>query len=310
VLKKAEAEGQALYEGWRVRKDGSRYWAHGTITALRDESGKLYGFSKIARDITARRKAEEEIRQLNEQLEQRVRERTAQLEAANQELEAFSYSVSHDLRSPLRHIAGYVEILQSEAAAQLDQSSQQYLKTIGESAAQLGNLIDALLAFSRMGRTELRQKRVNLTKLVEEARTALQPDAKDRKIEWQIAALPEVRGDPLMLRQVILNLLSNALKYTRRANPARIEIGAMDSETETIFFVRDNGVGFEMKYAEKLFGVFQRLHAASEFEGTGIGLANVRRIIHRHGGHTWAEGSVGGGATFCFSLPKTSKGSL
>jgi len=168
-------------------------------------------------------------------------------------------------------------------------------KTIGDSAAQLGNLIDALLAFSRMGRTEMRQKRISLTKLVEEARAALQQDAKGRRIEWQIAALPEVQGDPLMLRQVILNLLSNALKYTRNSSPARIEIDTVDSETETIFFVRDNGVGFDMKYVEKLFGVFQRLHAANEFEGTGIGLANVRRIIHRHGGHTWAEGTVSWG---------------
>jgi PAS domain S-box-containing protein len=307
VLRRADREGQVLNEGWRVRKDGRRFWSQGVITALRDEAGNLRGFSKIAHDITQQKQAEEKIRQLNEELEQRVNSRTAQLEAANKELEAFSYSVSHDLRSPLRHIAGYVEILQNEAAAKLDESSRKYLQTIADSAKNLGTLIDALLAFSRMGRSEMRQQRVKLAALVEEARQELSHDLEGRNIDWHIGALPEAQGDPLMLRQVIINLVSNALKYTRQRAQAKIEIGATDAENEILFFIRDNGVGFDMKYKDKLFGVFQRLHPANQFEGIGIGLANVRRIVHRHGGRTGAVGKVNEGATFYFSIPKIPK---
>ena len=306
-LKRAEREGRAVNEGCRLRKDGSRFWSQGIITALRDETGKLYGFAKVAHDITEQKKAEQEIRRLNTDLERRVRERTAQLEAANQELEAFSYSVSHDLRAPLRHIVGYIEILQAEAAQRTDDITKQYLQIVADSAVQLGDLIDALLAFSRMGRAEMRQEAVRLHTLVEEAQRELRGELKDRKVNWVIGELPEVRGDPVMLRLVFINLLSNALKYSRPRDPAQIEIGATDEENETVIFVRDNGVGFDMKYANKLFGVFQRLHPPTDFEGTGIGLANVRRIIHRHGGRTWAEGKVDRGATFFFSIPKQPK---
>jgi PAS domain S-box-containing protein len=307
LMARAKAEGKAVNEGWRVRKDGSRFWTHGVITALRDENGQLRGYSKLAHDITRQREADERIHQLNEELEQRVSERTAQLQAANQELEAFSYSISHDLRAPLLRISGFAEILQSEAAEGLGESSLRHLRTIAEAAQQLSTLIDALLDFSRMGRAELHLEKVDMSMLVEDARRELQADIQGREIEWRIGDLPGTHGDPLMLRQVFINLLANAIKYTRTRKPARIEIAARREGDETTYSVQDNGVGFDMQYAEKLFGVFQRLHSAQDFEGTGIGLANVRRIIRRHGGRVWAEGLVDHGATFYFTIPQQRK---
>lgn len=229
-----------------------------------------------------------------------------QLEGANKELEAFSYSVSHDLRAPVRHIAGYVELLEEHARPLLSEKGHRYIKTIAESAKQMGTLIDDLLAFSKMGRIEFSEAVVNLELLLKEVMEDLKPDLEGRTIEWNIGVLPCVPGDPSMLRQVFSNLLSNAVKFTAKRAEAKIEVGvAFDRQLahETVLFVRDNGDGFDMEYAHKLFGVFQRLHRASEFEGTGIGLANVRRIIERHGGRTWAEGAVGAGAVFYFSLP-------
>ena len=252
----------------------------------------------------ALRKSQEQIARWNAELEQRIAERTTQLEAANQELEAFSFSVSHDLRSPLRHIEGFVEILQSGAASSLDKESQDHLRAIADAARLMGRLINDLLAFSRTSRTKMRKRNFSIQNLVREARRHLQHETKGRNVEWIIGDLPEVEGDQNMLRQALFNLVSNALKYTRTRALARIEIGSSSTDTEVIFFVRDNGAGFDMKYVDKLFGVFQRLHRADEFEGTGIGLANVRRIIYRHGGRTWAEGSVNRGATFYFSLPR------
>jgi PAS domain S-box-containing protein len=287
-------------------KDGTYYWVDTTIVPFLNSDGKAYQYVAIRADITERKRAEQEILHWNEQLEERVHERTAGLEAANKELEAFCYSVSHDLRAPLRHINGFVNLLTKSAGPALPEPSRRFLTTISESAKRMGRLIDDLLVFSRMGRAEMQQSQVNFQSLVDEAIGLLQPEIHGRDVLWKRDPLPEVHADPAMLRQVLLNLISNALKYTRRRKRAEIEIGCLtDSPTEVVVFVRDNGVGFDMQYAAKLFGVFQRLHLREEFEGTGIGLANVRRIISRHGGRTWAEGKVDGGATFFFSLPKT-----
>ncbi len=234
-------------------------------------------------------------------------ERTAQLEAANNELEAFSYSVSHDLRAPLRHIDGFGGLLEKHAAASLDEKGRRYLTTIRNAAMKMGTLIDDLLAFSRIGRSPLAKMEIDHNALVAAVIRDGHFDGEGRTIAWEIAPLPRVRGDAAMLRQVWSNLIENAVKYSRKAAPARIAIGCLpreESSPEFAFFVRDNGVGFDSAHVGKLFGVFQRLHDSSQFEGTGIGLANVRRIVTRHGGRTWAEGETGKGATFFFSLPK------
>lgn len=235
--------------------------------------------------------AQDELRRLN-----------ARLETANKELESFSYSVSHDLRAPLRHIDGFVDLLSRRATDSLDAESQGFLKTISDSAKQMGRLIDDLLEFARMGRAELMQSEVDVESLVRETIKTL-PETRSRDIRWTIAPLPRVQADPAMMAQVFVNLLANAVKYTRQRAVAEIEIGVEHAADEIVFFVRDNGVGFDMQYAGKLFGVFQRLHRSDEFEGTGVGLANVRRIVARHCGRTWAESEPGKGATFYFALP-------
>ncbi|MET0515800.1 MAG: ATP-binding protein [Nitrospiraceae bacterium] len=251
----------------------------------------------IRHDITERRRVAAEL----------VR-RGELLTAANKELEAFSYSVSHDLRAPLRHIDGYASLLEKSTVHALDDKAKRYLQTISESAKRMGQLIDDLLIFSRMGRQEMLHTRVDLNQLITSVLQDLRPDLQGRDIVLTIGALPEVKGDPAMLRQVFSNLISNAIKFTATRPSAVIEIGSdQRNPDEIVIFVRDNGVGFDMQYAGKLFGVFQRLHRADEFEGTGIGLANVRRIIHRHGGRTWAEGALGQGATFSISLPTKRK---
>jgi len=255
----------------------------------------------VTQDITERKLAEDDVRRLNAALSQKVVEATSAME----ELEAFSYSVSHDLRAPIRHINGFVDMLQRRLSATLDETAQRHLDTIARASRHMGQLIDDLLAFSRMSRGGLMRARVSLGSLAREVIEGLRPELDGRSIEWKVNGLPDVSGDPAMLRIVLTNLLGNAVKYTRPRAQAIIEIGQSAGRPgEVVLFVKDNGVGFEMQYADKLFGVFQRLHRSEEFEGTGIGLATVRRIVHRHGGRAWAESSVDAGATFFVALPR------
>ena len=304
VWQRALANGETYEIEHRVRRaDGSFRWLLSRGLPVRDEQGRVIKWYGTATDIHELREAREALAQSHAELEHRVEQRTAELAAANRELEAFSYSVSHDLRAPLRHVMGFIKLLDQSAGPSLDEKSRHYVQTIAEAAQRMGHLIDDLLAFSRIGRAQMKDARVNLAQLVDEARQELAPETVGRHIDWRLEPLPQVRGDPALLRAVVVNLLSNAIKYTGNKDVARIEIGCQPQDGEVVCFVRDNGAGFDMRFADKLFGVFQRLHRAEEFEGTGIGLANVRRIIQRHGGRVWAEGEVNRGATFYFSLP-------
>jgi PAS domain S-box-containing protein len=286
-------------------KDGSFYWVETTILPVLNEQGKPRQYVAIHTEITEHKAVEEKIQQLNVELEQRVVERTAQLQTANKELEAFSYSVSHDLRAPLRHVLGFVDMLRQDAGLSLSKGCLGHLAKISQAAKQMGQLVDDLLSFSRLAQSDMRRTEVNLDRLVKEALREFQGETKGRNIVWEVHPLPAVRADRALLRVVLVNLISNAVKFTGTRAEAKIEIGCAPSgDAETVIFIRDNGAGFDPRYAGKLFGVFQRLHSRNEFEGTGIGLANVQRIVHRHGGRTWAEGVVDGGATFYFSIPK------
>ena len=272
---------------------------------MRDDSGELRGFAKINRDMSDAKRLDDLMRNINEELENRVIDRTEQLTVANKDLESFSYSVSHDLRSPLRHISSFVTLLEEHLGESRDEEALRYLGTIGNSARHMSQLIDGLLSFSRLGRAAVNLIDVDFTLLVQAVVAQLDHDTKERNVQWVIPPdLPVVQGDPLLLREVWTNLISNALKYSRPREVARIEIHwSVDPAVGYSFSVSDNGVGFDPKYAQKLFGVFQRLHRASEFEGTGIGLALARRILERHGGSIWAESRMGEGSTFSFSLP-------
>jgi PAS domain S-box-containing protein len=280
-----------------VCKDGSRLPVMGSSRRMPD--GR---YQYIFQDISARRQAEEAVRALNEQLDQRMRERTAELLAANKELESFSYSVSHDLRAPLRAINGFSNLLMSEFADTLPVEAFQYLDKVKENAKKMASLIDDLLTFSRLSRNPLKKRRVDLRGLVVQVIEDLHPETPERPIKWRIGDLPTCQADPVLLHQVYANLIGNALKYTRPHPKPVIEIGSRHLRGQTVYYVRDNGVGFDMRYAGNLFGVFQRLHSEADFEGTGIGLAIVQRIVNRHGGRIWAEAEVDQGATFSFTL--------
>jgi light-regulated signal transduction histidine kinase (bacteriophytochrome) len=282
-LQLAASQGRFEDEGWRLRKDGSRFWANVVITAMRDEAGVTRGFSKITRDLSERKRAEEALQTLNK------------------ELESFTYSVSHDLRAPLRAIDGYARMLDEDYASRLDAEAQRLIGVVRANARRMGQLIDDLLAFSRLGRQEPSRSRVDMTALAREVADELRGAG---AAQLELSALPPAQADAALLKQVWTNLVGNALKYSSKSPQPRIEIGGREEGGEALYWVRDNGVGFDMRYAEKLYGVLQRLHRAEEFEGTGVGLAIGQRIVARHGGRVWAESRPGEGACFHFCLPK------
>lgn len=258
----------------------------------------------IQKEMDARKQGQEEIRRLNHDLEERVND----LVVANRELDSFTHSLAHDLRAPLRHMHGFAELLREAWYDKFDEDGRHFLGKVLGSSREMGMLVDDLLNFSRLARVEVQTGEVDPRELVERARRELEPETMGRSITWEIGPLPSVRADPALLYQVLFNLLANAVKYSRKSNAARIAVGSMSGGGDGMVtvFVRDNGAGFDMQYADKLFRVFQRLHRAEDFEGTGVGLANVRRIVERHGGRVWAEGATGQGATFYFSIAAAS----
>ncbi len=291
------------YDPNLIGKAGRARWVQLILHPVKNTAGVLLEVIAVQQDITSSKEAENEIRTLNNELEERVKQRTAQLLLVNKELESFSYSVSHDLRAPIRGINGYTQILVEDYGDKLDAEANRIISRIIYNAKQMGQLVDDLLEFSRLGRTELNQREVITKEIVRAIITELRVFEEKREIEFKIGDLPNVHADQTAIRQLWVNLISNAIKYTRKTEQARIEIGSMELEGEKVFFVKDNGAGFNMQYYSKLFGVFQRLHSYDEFEGTGVGLAIVKRIASRHGGKIWADGKIGEGATFYFTLP-------
>jgi signal transduction histidine kinase len=293
----------------RERLEAARSAAHYTATAI--SVGVLAAATLLAiagfiifRDLQKQRDAERQIREARDNLEDRVTERTAELQSAYKELETFAYSVSHDLRTPMRHIDGYASMIREKFEGELNDEIRRYLSKITAASQHMGQLVDGLLVFSRLGRAGLYRSHIDLNQVIHEVRQSLEPEIAGRNVVWKIADLPEIYADRTMIGQVFLNLLSNALKYTRNCTEAVIEVGcSAKTSADAVIQVRDNGVGFDMKYAQNLFKVFSRLHG-SEFEGTGVGLASARRIVERHGGKIWAEASPGAGATFYVSLPR------
>jgi PAS domain S-box-containing protein len=296
--------GEFSAEVLQTCKDETNIHMDVRTVAVRNEEGKLMNVISVNRDITERKAAEEKLRQLNEKLEERVIERTAQLHAANKELEAFSYSVSHDLRAPLRAINGYTQILVEDYTAVLDEEGKRICNIITTEAKRMGDLIDDLLSFSRLSRKEIQPAKVDMKALAYAVYGELTKEEDRERIDFKVGKLPAAKGDPALLHQVWVNLISNALKFSSKNDRAVIEVGTKRSDKENVYCIRDNGAGFDIQYVDKLFGVFQRLHSGDEFEGTGVGLAIVQRIIQRHGGRVWAEGEVNKGATFYFALPR------
>ena len=301
-LEIATVEGRYEEEGWRVRKDGSQFWANVVISAMRNETGKLIGFVKVTRDMTERRLAQQALERAAAELEHRVEERTAQLAEANRELEAFGYSVSHDLRAPLRALDGFSKRVMQSAAAKLDDTERDGLARVRAAAQRMSQLIDDMLSLSRLVRVSLEPRNVDVTAIVLAIVDELRRAHPDRLVNVEIATGMQAYADPQLLRIAFDNLLRNAWKFTRKQSDARIEIGCETIDGRRVYHVRDNGVGFDQAYADKLFVPFQRLHSAREFEGSGIGLATVHRVVRRHGGDVWAESAPDRGATFFFTL--------
>jgi PAS domain S-box-containing protein len=287
----AARDGRFEQEAIRVRKDGSTFWGNIVLSAVRDRTNTLAGFVKVTRDLTERRGAQE-----------RVAAADQALKAANAELEAFTYSVSHDLRAPIRQIEGFSKILAEHLGKDIDPRAAHYLQRIQEGSQQMGRLVNDLLDLAQIGQKQAKPRLISLDSLIDQVLTNVRAEIPDRYIEWRVGSFPAVMCDPGLMHIVFTNLLSNAVKYTRPRQKAVIEIGQMVADGQLVIYVRDNGVGFNMKYADRLFGVFQRLHRAEEFEGAGVGLATVQRIIRKHNGRVWAESAADGGATFYFTL--------